>query len=492
MALPTLLYSATQVRALDAHAVDELGIAGYTLMKRAGEAALRYLRTRWPTAHRIVIVCGSGNNGGDGYVLARFAQAAGLTVSVLSAGPVSALRGDARQAYEDLRASGGEVRPFAADLLGAGELIVDALLGTGMRGAVREELAQAIRAINAQQLPVFSLDVPSGLDADTGAAAGETVRAEATVTFAGLKTGLFVGDGPEFSGSIFFDDLELTATQPSGFAPALTRIVETEIHEALPPRARAANKGDFGRVLIVGSGAGMPGAVRLAGEACLRAGAGLVTVAVAPENVAAVAAGRPELICLALESEQVLSEAMKRADVIAVGPGLGLTSWASRALAAVLGSDKPLVVDADALNLLAAEGVTPRDNWILTPHPGEAGRLLGVSAQEVQRDRLDALARLIARCHGIVVLKGAGTLVGAIGRTPGLCERGNPGMASAGMGDVLTGTIAGILAQCGDPWRAARVGVLVHALAGDAAARAGERGLLAGDVARELQRCVNL
>ena len=492
MALPTLLYSATQVRALDAHATDELGIAGYTLMKRAGEAALRYLRTRWPTAHRIVIVCGSGNNGGDGYVLARFAQAAGLTVSVLSVGPVSALRGDARQAYEDLRASGGAVHPFAAELLGAGELIVDALLGTGMRGGVREELAQVIRAINAQQLPVFSLDVPSGLDADTGAAAGETVRAEATVTFAGLKTGLFVGDGPEFSGSIFFDDLELTATQPSGFAPALTRIVETEINEALPRRARVANKGDFGRVLIVGSGAGMPGAVRLAGEACLRAGAGLVTVAVAPENVAAIAAGRPELICLALESEQMLGEAIKRADVIAVGPGLGLTSWASRALTAVLGSDKPLIVDADALNLLAKEGVTPRDNWILTPHPGEAGRLLGVSAQEVQRDRLGALSRLIARWHGIVVLKGAGTLVGATGRTPALCERGNPGMASAGMGDVLTGAIAVILAQCKDPWRAARVGVLVHALAGDAAARAGERGLLAGDVARELQRCVNL
>jgi hydroxyethylthiazole kinase-like uncharacterized protein yjeF len=492
MALPTLLYSATQVRALDAHAIDELGIAGYTLMKRAGEAALRYLRTRWPTAHRLVIVCGSGNNGGDGYVLARFARAAGLTVSVLGVGPVSALRGDARQAYQDWLASGGEVQPFTAERLSSGELIVDAILGTGMRGGVREDSAHVIRAINTQELPVFSLDVPSGLNPDTGAASGEVVRAEATVTFAGLKTGLFVGDGPEFSGSVFFDDLELTATQPPGLTPVLTRIVETEIHEALPRRARAANKGDFGRVLIVGSGVGMPGAVRLAGEACLRAGAGLVTVAVAPENVAAIAAGRPELICLGLDGEQVLREAMQRVDVIAVGPGLGRGGWASRALASVLGAGKPLVVDADALNLLAEEGVTPQDNWILTPHPGEAGRLLGVSAQEVQRDRLGALARLVERCHGTVVLKGAGTLVGSVGRTPALCERGNPGMASAGMGDVLTGAIAGILAQCGDPWRAARVGVLVHAMAGDAAARGGERGLLAGDVARELQRCVNL
>jgi NAD(P)H-hydrate epimerase len=492
MALPTLLYSASQVRALDAHAIDTLGIPGYTLMKRAGEAALRYLRTRWPMAHRIVIVCGPGNNGGDGYVLARFAQAAGLTVTVLGAGAVQALHGDARQAYEDYRASGGQVQPFSPPLLVSGELIVDALLGTGIKGAPREDMTEVIRAINATGTPVFSLDVPSGLDADTGEAPGEAVRAEATVTFGGLKAGLFVGDGPEFTGSVFFDDLELTETQPVDFVPALTRIVESEIHEALPRRARAANKGDFGRVLIVGSGAGMPGAVRLAGEACLRSGAGLVTVAVAPENVAAIAAGRPELICLGLETGEVPSEAIERADVIAIGPGLGRTPWARHALAQVLSSGKQLVVDADALNLIAEGSTPPRENWILTPHPGEAGRLLGLSGQQIQRDRLGALRGLIERCHGIVVLKGAGTLVGMAGRTPGLCERGNPGMASPGMGDVLTGCIAGILAQCRDPWRAARVGVLVHALAGDSAARAGERGIIAADVARELQRCVNL
>jgi ADP-dependent NAD(P)H-hydrate dehydratase / NAD(P)H-hydrate epimerase len=492
MALPTLLYSASQVRALDAHAIETLGIPGYTLMKRAGEAALRYLRTRWPMAHRIVIVCGPGNNGGDGYVLARFAQAAGLTVTVLGAGAVQALRGDARQAYEDFRASGGQVQPFSPPLLASGELIVDALLGTGIQGAPREDMTEVIRAINAIGTPVFSLDVPSGLDADTGEAPGEAVRAEATVTFGGLKAGLFVGDGPEFTGSVFFDDLELTETQPVDFVPALTRIVEAEIHEALPRRARGANKGDFGRVLIVGSGAGMPGAVRLAGEACLRSGAGLVTVAVAPENVAAIAAGRPELICLGLEAGEVPADAIERADVIAIGPGLGRTPWARHALAQVLSSGKQLVVDADALNLIAEGSTPPRENWILTPHPGEAGRLLGVSAQQIQRDRLGALRRLLERCHGIVVLKGAGTLVGMAGHTPGLCERGNPGMASPGMGDVLTGSIAGILAQCRDPWRAARVGVLVHALAGDSAARGGERGIIAADVARELQRCVNL
>jgi NAD(P)H-hydrate epimerase len=492
MALPIALYSTAQVRALDAHAINELGIPGYTLMKRAGEAALRYLRTRWPMAHRIVIVCGSGNNGGDGYVLARFAQAAGLTVTALAAAAPEHLRGDARQAYQDLLASEGDVKPFAAEHLGAGEVIVDAILGTGLKGPVREDLAAVIRAVNAAATPVFALDVPSGLDSDAGTAAGDAIRADATVTFVGLKTGLYVGDGPEYAGTVFFDDLELSDAPQLGLSPRLTRIIEAEIHAALPRRPRASNKGDFGRVLIIGSGSGFPGAARLAGEASLRVGAGLVTVAVAPENVVAIAAGRPELICLGVKEEGVLKEALGHANVVAVGPGLGRTPWARAALNAALSCGKPLVVDADALNLLAEGGATPREDWILTPHPGEAGRLLGASAQDVQHDRLAALDGLLDRYHGTVVLKGAGTLVGAPGRTPALCERGNPGMATAGTGDVLTGTIAGILAQCADPWSAARVGVLVHAMAGDAAARGGERGVLATDLLRELPHCVNL
>ncbi|HEX4618427.1 MAG TPA: NAD(P)H-hydrate dehydratase [Steroidobacteraceae bacterium] len=491
MALPIALYSSAQMRALDAHAVEALGIPAYTLMKRAGEAALRHLRSRWPKAHRIAIVCGGGNNAGDGYVLARFAQAAGLTVSVLAASDPGELRGAARQAFVDFRASGSQAHPFAAPRLAEGEVVVDALLGTGLHGEVRAEYAAAIRAINLSGLPAFALDVPSGLDSDTGVPLGEAVRAACTVTFVGLKTGLLVGEGPEYTGTVYFDDLELTPP-PGEFAPRLTRIIESEIRAALPRRRRASHKGDFGRVLIVGSGSGMPGAARLAGEACLRVGAGLTTVAAAPENVAAIAAGRPELICLALTEPRVLADAAARADVVAIGPGLGTGPWARAALDTVLSSDRPLVVDADALNLLAEAEVRPRTDWILTPHPGEAGRLLGATTEEVQRDRLAALDGLLARCGGIIVLKGAGTLVGGAGRTPGVCERGNPGMASAGTGDVLTGVIAGILAQCRDPWVAARVGVLVHAMAGDAAAARGERGVLASDLARELHHAVNL
>jgi NAD(P)H-hydrate epimerase len=492
MPLPTVLYSAAQVRALDAFAIEQLGVPGYTLMKRAGEASLRYLRSRWPTAYRIVIVCGSGNNGGDGYVLARFAQAAGLTVTVLATTPRSALKGDARQAFDDFAASGGRAQPFSEALLREGEVIVDAVLGTGVRGPVREDLVPVINGINSAGRPVCALDVPSGLDSDRGIALGPTVRADCTVSFVGLKTGLLIGDGPAYSGTIYFDDLEVSAPANQAFKPRLERITDSEIVQALPRRARAAHKGDFGRVLIIGSGVGMPGAVRLAGEACLRAGAGLVTVAVAPENVAAIASGRPELICLPLSDVEPLHELIERADVVAIGPGLGRTPWARNALEAVLASSKPLIVDADALNLVAESGSVARDNWILTPHPGEAARLLSMHTDEVQTDRLTALGGLVERYGGVVVLKGAGTLVGAPNRIPGVCERGNPGMASAGMGDVLTGAIAGIFAQCRDPWLAARVGVLTHAMAGDAVARMGERGLLASDVARELRTCVNL
>jgi ADP-dependent NAD(P)H-hydrate dehydratase / NAD(P)H-hydrate epimerase len=492
MALPIALYSTAQVRALDAHAIKELGIPGYVLMKRAGEAALRYLRTRWPMAHRIVIVCGKGNNAGDGYVLGRFAHAAGLTVTLLSAVDAEQLGGDAKLAYEDFKSSGGQVHAFAPELLGQGDVIVDALLGTGLKGGVREDLGRVIERINLSGRPVFAIDVPSGLDSDTGIPLGHTVRADCTITFVGLKTGLFIGDGPEYTGTVYFDDLEIAAPPASQFKPGLERIVDSEIQRALPRRARAAHKGNFGRVLIIGSGSGMPGATRLSGEACLRVGAGLVTVAVAPENVAAISSGRPELICLALTNVSDLEDALEKAEIIAIGPGLGRTQWASDALQAVLATDKPLVVDADALNLIAEAGAPPRHNWILTPHPGEAGRLLDISTEEIQADRLSALDRLVARYGGTVVLKGAGTVVGTKGRIPALCERGNPGMASAGTGDVLTGAVAGILAQCRDTWLAARVGVLVHAMAGDAAARTGERGLIASDIARELHNCVNL
>jgi NAD(P)H-hydrate epimerase len=493
MALPTAIYSTRQVRELDEHAIRERGVAGYTLMKRAGEASLRMMRTRWPMAHQVVIVCGAGNNAGDGYVLARFAQAAGLEVRVLAAADPQRLRGDARRAWQDFVASSGVVQPFGdAAALAAGDVVVDAILGIGLEGPVRPDLAVAIEAVNACGRPVFALDIPSGLSGDTGLPMGVAVRADCTVTFIGLKTGLYLGDGPEYCGTVFFDDLEVEAPRRDSLVPRLHRMLESEIAAALPRRPRAAHKGSFGRVLVIGSGAGMPGATRLAGEAALRVGAGLVTVLAAPESALAVAGGRPELIVHGLEDARAVDEHVARADVIAVGPGLGRSDWARAVFARALVTSKPVIVDADALNLLAEQGLAARDNWVLTPHPGEAGRLLGRDTAAVQSDRLGALEALVARYGGIVVLKGAGTLVGGAGRVAAICERGNPGMAAPGMGDVLTGAIAGIVAQVGDPWCATRVGVLAHAMAGDAEARNGERGLLASEVAQEIRNWVNL
>jgi hydroxyethylthiazole kinase-like uncharacterized protein yjeF len=492
MSSASVLYSAAQVRALDAYAIAQ-GTDGYTLMRRAAEAALRALRSRWPTAMRVVIVTGGGNNGGDGYVLARFAQAAGLTAAVLAAVPPLLLRADALRAYEDFRASGGRILDYEPALLSACDVIVDALLGTGLREPVRPALAQVIAAINACDRPVFSLDLPSGLNADSGEVMGAAVSADCTISFVALKTGLFLGSAPEFVGRLIFDDLEVSPPEEVRFRPLLERLGEGEIARTLPRRRREANKGDFGRVLIVGGGPGMPGAVRLAGESCLRVGAGLVTVATARDNLSAVVAGRPELIVHAVDAVATLLPLLASADVVAVGPGLGQSPWAQAMLESVFGCGKPLVIDADALNLLAQSARSAPAHSVLTPHPGEAGRLLGSSAALVQSDRMAALGALQARHpDSVIVLKGAGTLIGAAGRIPGICERGNPAMAAPGMGDVLTGAIAGILAQCHDLWLAARAGVLAHALAGDELARDRSRGILALELAEAMSRWVNL
>jgi hydroxyethylthiazole kinase-like uncharacterized protein yjeF len=388
------------------------------------------------------------------------------------------------------------VMPYAAgEALSQSDVIVDALLGTGLTSAVRPPFVEAITALNASGKPVFALDLPSGLNADTGEVMGVAVRADCTISFVALKTGLFLAQGPDHAGRLLFDDLEVSPPAEPRFQARLERLSEAEITAALPPRDRHANKGDFGRVLIVGGGAGMPGAVRLAGETCLRVGAGLVTVATARENVAAIAAGRPELILHALERAEDLDAPLSTATVVAIGPGLGRSDWAHALLDRVLSCRKPLVIDADALNQIAERALVVPAGSVLTPHPGEAARLLGQSTATVQADRVLALRNLCARHPGaIVVLKGAGTLVGsdAPNTIYSLCERGNPAMATAGMGDVLTGAIAGILGQCRDPWLAARAGVMAHALAGDDLARERQRGVLALELAEGINRWVNL
>lgn len=487
--VPAGIYGAAQVRELDRCAIDRHGVPGYELMVRAGHATLNALRSAWPGARSLSIFCGPGNNGGDGYVVARIARAQGLQAHVVAVADPASLRGDARRAYDDFVAAGGHCEAGGPHPARFGDVVVDAIFGTGLGRDVEGRAAEAIAAINASGRPVVAVDIPSGLHADDGRELGQAVRAQLTVTFIGRKLGFYLGRGPDHAGHVVFDDLGVPQAV-YGEVPAACRLVDASlVATALPPRPRTAHKGRHGHVLVVGGAPGMGGAPRLAGEAALRTGAGLVTAAVHPSSLGALA-GRPELMTAPMSAAGDLEHALERATLVAVGPGLGQSPWAMEVLAAVLASGRPLVLDADALNLLALNPQA-RENWVLTPHPGEAGRLLGRSSDDVQRDRLGAAAELQRRYGGTVVLKGAGTIVQTPQEGSWICDRGNPGMATAGMGDVLTGVVAAVAAQCGDLALAARAGVYVHAEAGDRAAATGERGLVAGDVIDQLRGCVN-
>ena len=488
--LPTNIYSVAAVRETDRTTIEDHGVPGYTLMTRAGEAAVREARCAFGAANRWQIVCGAGNNGGDGYVVARIAAQEGAVVSVLALVDPEKLSGDAAIAYRDFVAAGGVVSHWSGALDVEADLLVDGILGSGLERDVGGEFANAVAAINAHAAPTLALDIPTGINGDTGQVLGCAVHADLTVTFVGLKSGLFLGDAPDYCGEIRFAGLEIPDAYREGIEPAYRRIDDELLAGVLKPRARAAHKGDFGHVVIVGGGEGMPGAVRLAGEAALRAGAGRVSIATHPSHAAILVASRPELMSHAVASAADLEPLLEKADVLAFGPGLGQSAWAHEMFTRVAAETKPAVWDADALNLLAVSSGAA-NNRVITPHPGEAATLLGMSAKDVQAARPAALAALVEKYGGTAVLKGAGSLISSSRSVPMLCTSGNPGMASPGMGDVLTGIVAALLGQGLDPEQAAAAGVEIHARAGDRAATAGERGLIASDLMLELRAVLN-
>jgi len=488
--LPVDIYAVTTVREFDRIAIDEEGIPGYTLMTRAGAAAVSRIRERFPEARRWQVVCGAGNNAGDGYVVARLAADEGMVVSVVTLADAKTLGGDAATAFADFTAAGGVATTWSGHLDSDADLIVDALLGSGLERDVQGDFALAVAAINAHGAPVAALDIPTGIHGDTGAVMGFAVRADLTITFVGLKAGMFLADGPDFCGEIAYADLGLPPKVRQGHEATFRRIDDDRMRRTLPPRRRTAHKGDFGHVLVIGGGPGMAGAVRLCGEAALRCGAGLVSVATHPGHAGTVVAARAELMCHGIATSAELEPLLERATVIAFGPGLGRSDWAAGLVERLRDDDRPAVWDADALHWLAARPGFA-DNRVLTPHPGEAARLLGCESAAIQADRRRSLLDLRGRYGGVAVLKGSGTLVSSVAGVPWLCTAGNPGMASAGMGDVLTGVIAALLAQGLAPEDAAAVGVTAHAQAGDRAARRGERGLLATDLLDELRHVVN-
>jgi len=484
------LHDSAAAREIDRLATVALGGDGYVLMQRAGRAAWRVLLQRWPQAQRLVVACGSGNNGGDGYVLARLALQSGRRVRVVhpaGGGPSTPL---AQRACTDYLAAGGHVDIFPCPLDDT-DLLVDALLGIGLRQAPREDMAALIQALDAALAPVFALDVPSGIDADSGAAPGVAVRAQCTLQFIVAHAGLRTGMAADHVGELQLDTLDVDAGEYADVAAPVAELLgPSALRHWLPPRRRDTHKGESGRVLCVGGDHGGGGAILLCAEGALRSGAGLVGVATREAHVAAILARRPEAMARAIDRADALVPLLDAAGVVACGPGLGRDAWGDALYRRVLGCGRPLVLDADALNLLAATPSVPADA-ILTPHPGEAARLLGIETAAVQDDRFAAAAALVQRYRCTVVLKGAGTIVAAPGRTPCVLDAGNPGMATGGMGDLLTGAIAAMRAQGLPAFEAACAGALLHSLAGDAAARDGQRGLLPSDLLPWLRRLAN-
>ncbi len=489
--LPTALYRAEQVRKMDRLAIEKYGLPGEVLMERAGQAAFDLLRERWPAARRILVLTGTGNNGGDGFVLARLALQAGLEPRALQLGDRERIRGDARTNAMRFAALSGDWQPCPDKLPEDGDVIVDAVLGTGLERHVEGRWARILGQVNRARTPVLSLDIPSGLHSDTGIILGTGVCADATISFIALKQGMFTADGPDCCGEIHFRSLEVPARVYASQILSARRLDWAHQRDLLRPRKRSAHKGNFGHLLVIGGERGYAGAARLCAEAALRTGTGLVSLATREEHSSALLAGRPEIMVHGVHAAADLDPLLEQASVIALGPGLGRQSWGRAMWERTLDMEIPLVMDADALNLLAQ---TPRvrQDWVLTPHPGEAARLLGRKVRDIHADRFAAAREIQQRYGGVVVLKGAGSLVvGQAHQPPAICTDGNPGMASGGMGDALTGVIAAWMAQGWQLREAAQLGVCLHGAAGDKAARAGERGMLASDLMSHLRRLAN-
>lgn len=489
MAVP--IYQTKQIRELENLAATKLSLDGHALMQRAGQAALNVLTKRWPKAQKIIVFCGAGNNGGDGYVLAKLAHEQGLQVNILQVGDQNKMRSEASAAHEACVKDNISIAPFAENSHLTADVLVDALCGIGLHANLRAETRVAIEKMQQAHVPILAIDVPSGIDADTGCVLGQAVKANATITFMGMKLGLLTGSGVSYCGELFVNDLRLPADLFDQVPPVAEIIQLKDYSHYLKPRPKDWHKGLSGHVLIIGGDLGFSGAPRMAAEAALRVGAGLVTVATRPENAVEMNLTCPEIMCNGISVAEELQRLIEKASVIVLGPGLGQSGWSKMVWQQAIQSRLPMVVDADGLNLLA-QAPLRKDNWVLTPHPGEAARLIQQSTQTIQQDRLAALQRIQDQYTGVCVLKGAGSLVLGSGSLPGLCDKGNPGMATAGMGDVLSGVIGGLLAQQIPLAAAAKLGVCMHAMAGDLAAKEGERGLIAMDLMPYLRQLSNI
>lgn len=484
------LYRCEQIRSCEQQAMQLYQLNEHELMSQAGTEAFFFVRHLFPQVSHIAVFCGSGNNAGDGYVLARLAHEHGLSVVVYQCKALEDLPSAARKAASNALDAGVDCLSADEPLDSDVELIVDALLGIGLKGPVHGVIATAINQINSSGLPVVSLDIPSGLNADTGLVENFCVKAMATVTFIALKAGMYTLDGPDYCGDIHCRSLQLDGLVAK-HTPFASLLSDTNLPIPLTARKRNSHKGNYGHVLVIGGGPGMPGAVSLTAKAAMRSGAGAVSIATWPDHANGVLPMIPEAMIWGVKSAKELGHLLDKATVCVIGPGLGESDWSRTLFLAAITSQLPMVIDASALRLLS-EHPQVDDNWVLTPHPGEAGSLLSCSSAEIQNDRYQSAMAIQQQYGGVVVLKGAGTVIHTAEKHSFICPKGNPGMATAGMGDVLSGIIAGICAQGLSLTEAAKLGVWVHAVAGDYNAKIlGEAGMLASDLLDLLPNILN-
>ncbi|MFK0569513.1 NAD(P)H-hydrate dehydratase [Endozoicomonas sp.] len=500
--LPESLYTADQVRQLDHVAIHREGIPGFELMNRAARAVLAAIIRRWPEAKTLLVLCGAGNNGGDGYLVAKLAKEQGLSVSVLAFKDPARLAGDALTAWQTCSDAGVVVRTYDGREPLSADVVVDAMLGTGLSGNVRGHYEEAIKRLNHTETPVCAVDLPSGLCADTGVPLGSAVKATLTVSFIGLKQGLLTGQGPEYCGELIFNHLRMPEAVYQSVPSHCQRITPGQFQGWLAPRSRAAHKGDFGHVLLIGGNKGMPGAIIMAAESAIHCGAGRVTVVTRKQHLTALAVRCPEVMGTSVESQSGLGSLAEGKNVIVIGPGLGRDDWALKLLKDALAAECSLVLDADALNLLSdhPQLLNGRKSPIIfTPHSGELARLSGQDIPTIQQNRFAALAdghgQLTTMTESLpditLLLKGAGTLI-FDGQNTALCSEGNPGMAVAGMGDVLSGVIGALLAQGLEPFKAAQMAAWLHASAADeVVAGQGETGLRATELIPVIRQRLN-
>ncbi len=503
--------SGTQMAELDRHAIEKLGIPSLVLMELAGRAVLAELCARFPKiAHKkIVIVIGKGNNGGDGLVVARGLLDLGASVDVHALGSLKEFSPETRKQADILHKLGLVVKhctkprdvPKLARALADADIVIDGLFGTGFRGTAHDLAAKAIELINLSAAFVCAIDIPSGVEADTGQVLGPAVCADLTVTFELPKLGLVLYPGRQYAGELVVKPLGYPRMLIDQYASMMTLVDAGWVRERLPQREPYSHKGDYGKVLVIAGSRGYTGAAALCAEAALRAGAGLVYLAVPESLLPAMEAKLTEVIKLGLPEVDgaVASAALARivefshdTDVLVVGPGLGRhphTVKTVRQLVAT--SDKPLVLDADGLNALGtdAEKILGQRTapTVLTPHPGELARLIPKSIDEIERDRVGIARQTAKQLHSVLVLKGVPTVTATPDGEIFINSTGNSGLASGGTGDVLTGCLGGLLAQGLDSITASVCAVYLHGRAADVLKPTlGERGMIAGDVLKAL------